>query len=84
MCSSDLGELTFPIIQELVEDVVLVTDAEIRAAMKFALLRMKIVVEPSGATAMAAVMHAKLPPGLGRTGIIVSGGNVDYEMLASL
>jgi hypothetical protein len=33
---------------------------------------------------MAAVMHAKLPTGLGRTGIIVSGGNVDYEMLASL
>jgi threonine dehydratase len=78
------GELTFPIIQELVEDVVLVSDDEIRAAMKFALLRMKIVVEPSGATAMAAVMHSKLPTGLGRTGIIVSGGNVDYEMLASL
>jgi threonine dehydratase len=78
------GELTFPIIQELVEDIVLVTEDEIRAAMKFALLRMKMVVEPSGATAMAAVMHAKLPTGLGRTGIIVSGGNVDYEMLASL
>ena len=78
------GELTFPIIQELVEDVVLVTDDEIRAAMKFALLRMKMVVEPSGAAAMAAVMHRKVPQGLGRTGIIVSGGNVDYEMLASL
>ena len=78
------GELTFPIIQELVEDVVLVTDDEIRAAMKFALLRMKMVVEPSGAAAMAAVMHGKVPPGLGRTGILVSGGNVDYEMLTSL
>ena len=78
------GELTFPIIQEFVEDVVLVTDDEIRAAMKFALLRMKIVAEPSGATAMAALMHSKLPGGLGRTGIIVSGGNVDYDTLASL
>jgi threonine dehydratase len=78
------GELTFPIIRELVEDVVLVSDDEIRAAMKFALLRMKIVVEPSGAVATAAVLHGKLPPGLGRVGIIVSGGNVDYEMLASL
>jgi threonine dehydratase len=78
------GELTFPIIQQLVEDVALVNDDEIRAAMKFALTRMKIVVEPSGAVAMAAVMHSKLPSGLGRTGIIVSGGNVDYDILASL
>ena len=78
------GELTFPIIQELVEDVVLVSDDEIRAAMKFALLRMKIVIEPSGAAAMAAVMHGKTPLRSGKIGIIVSGGNVDYEMLASL
>ncbi len=78
------GELTFPIIQELVDDVVLVSDDEIRAAMKFALLRMKIVVEPSGAVATAAVMHGKLPGKPGRTGIIISGGNVDYEMLCSL
>ena len=78
------GELTFPIIQQLVEDVVLVSDDEIRAAMKFALLRMKMVIEPSGAVAMAAVMHTKLPRNLVRTGIIVSGGNVDYAMLASL
>ncbi len=78
------GELTFPIIQELVEDVVLVSDEEIRAAMKFALLRMKIVIEPSGAVAMAAVMHGKTPMPSGKIGIVVSGGNVDYAMLASL
>ena len=78
------GELTFPIIQKHVEDVVLVTDDEIRAAMKFALLRMKMVVEPSGAVAAAAAMHGKLPRGLGRVGLIVSGGNVDYDVLASL
>lgn len=78
------GELTFPIIQELVEDVVLVSDDEIRAAMKFALLRMKIVAEPSGATATAAVLHGKVPKGLGKVGIIVSGGNVDYDLLAAL
>ncbi len=78
------GELTFPIIQELVEEVVLVSDDEIRAAMKFALLRMKMVAEPSGATAMAAVMHRHAPLQGGRVGIIVSGGNVDYEVLAAL
>ena len=71
------GELTFPIIQELVEDVVLVSDEEIRAAMKFALLRMKIVIEPSGAVAMAEVMHGKTPMPSGKIGIVVSGGNVD-------
>lgn len=78
------GKLTFPIVQQLVEQVVLVTDDEIRAAMKFALLRMKILIEPSGAVAMAAVLHRKLPPNLGRVGIIVSGGNVDFEVLQSL
>lgn len=78
------GKLTFPIVQKLVEQVVLVTDDEIRAAMKFALLRMKILIEPSGAVAMAAVMHGKLPPSLGRVGIVVSGGNVDFEVIQSL
>ncbi|MCC6589440.1 MAG: pyridoxal-phosphate dependent enzyme [Bryobacterales bacterium] len=78
------GKLTFPVVQKLVEDVVLVSDDEIKAAMKFALLRMKLVIEPSGAVAMAAVMHAKLPKDVRRVGIIVSGGNVDYEVLAAL
>ena len=78
------GKLTFPVVQKLVEDVVLVSDNEIKAAMKFALLRMKLVIEPSGAVAMAAVMHGKLPKDIRRVGIIVSGGNVDYEVLAAL
>lgn len=78
------GKLTLPIVQQLVEKVVLVSDDEIRAAMKFALLRMKMVIEPSGAVSMAALMHGKLPPNLGRVGLIVSGGNVDYEVLAAL
>lgn len=78
------GKLTFPVVQKLVESVVLVSDDEIRAAMKFALLRMKLVIEPSGAVAMAAVMHGKLPKDVRRVGIIVSGGNVDYEVLAGL
>lgn len=78
------GKLTFPVVQRLVEQVVLVNDDEIRAAMKFALLRMKILIEPSGAVAMAAVLHRKLPANLGPVGIIVSGGNVDFEVLQSL
>jgi threonine dehydratase len=75
------GQITWPIVQRLVDDVVTVTDGEIGEAMRFLLQRMKILVEPSGAVAAAAVMHHKLPADLGRTGIIVSGGNVDTDVL---
>ena len=79
------GELTFPIIQKNVEDVVLVSDDEIRETMKFFLTRMKLLVEPSGAVAPAALLFGKLPKDdLGRVGAIVSGGNVDLEFLQSL
>ena len=77
------GELTFPIIQRHVEKILLVTDDEIRATVKFLLMRLKILVEPSGAVAAAAALCGKLPSGLGRVGIMISGGNVDYEQLAT-
>jgi len=76
------GELTFPVLQQLVERVVLVTDAELRAAVKFMLLRLKILVEPSGAASVAAVLFRKLPPGIRSVGVVISGGNVDFEELA--
>jgi threonine dehydratase len=78
------GRLTFPIIQSLVEDIVLVSENEIKEAMLLLLMRMKILVEPSGAVSAAAVLFGKLPPGLRRIGIILSGGNVDHAVLASL
>jgi threonine dehydratase len=78
------GALTFPIIQRLVESIVLVSEEEIKATVRFLLSRMKILVEPSGAVAAAAVMFRRLPPDLGRVGIILSGGNVDGDLLASL
>src|SRR5579862_5539327 len=78
------GELTFPIIQRNVERVVLVTDSEIRDAMRFLLSRMKMLVEPSGAVTAAAALAGKLPEGLGRTGLLLSGGNVDLDFLAEL
>jgi threonine dehydratase len=76
------GFLTFPIIQQNVERVVLVSDEEIRAAVKYLLTRMKILVEPSGAVGAAAALFGKLPADLGRVGIVLSGGNVDFELLA--
>ena len=63
--STKPGALTFPIVQKHVEDIVLVSDPEIRDAMNFLLTRMKILVEPSGAASAAAVMLRKaLPPGI--------------------
>ncbi len=76
------GRLTFPIIQKHIEDILLVTEDEIRATVRFMLERMKILVEPSGAVAPAAVLFGKLPAGIGSAGVIVSGGNVDLEFFA--
>ncbi len=76
-----VGELTFPVIRELVEGVVLVTDAEIREAVKFLLTHLKILVEPSGAVPAAALLFHKLPAGIGTVGVVLSGGNVDIEEL---
>lgn len=71
------GKLTFPIIQKLVDDILLVTEDEIREAMRFLMERMKLVVEPSGAVSAPAVLFGKLPPGFKRVGVVISGGNVD-------
>jgi len=78
------GAHTFPIVQQLVEDVLLVSDAEILAAMRFLLSRMKILVEPSGAVGVAALLAGKLPLGLHRVGVVLTGGNVDLEFLGHL
>ena len=77
------GALTFPVVQKLVERIVLVSEDEIRAAVKFLLLRLKILVEPSGAVPAAAVLFHKLPPGIRSVGVVLSGGNVDFEDLIS-
>ncbi|MGB9611970.1 MAG: pyridoxal-phosphate dependent enzyme, partial [Bryobacteraceae bacterium] len=78
------GQWNFPIIQRLVDGVLLVSEEEIREAAKFILTRMKLVVEPSGAVGAAAVLAGKLPGSFCRVGIVLSGGNVDLETLATL
>ncbi len=77
------GELTFRIVDEDVDGVLLVSEEEIKATMRFLLTRMKMLVEPSGAVAAAAVLHGKLPE-VRRIGIILSGGNVDLPVLAEI
>jgi threo-3-hydroxy-L-aspartate ammonia-lyase len=76
------GELTFPITRQNAEQVLTVTDDEIIAAMRFMLFRMKMLVEPSGAAAAAAVMFGKLPQNCARVGVVLSGGNVDDDLLS--
>jgi threonine dehydratase len=76
------GELTFPVLRQLVERILLVSEDEIRAAVKYVLLRLKILVEPSGAVPVAAVLFHKLPPEIRTVGVVISGGNVDFEELA--
>lgn len=74
------GALTFEVVRELVDDVILVSEAEIRAAMRFLMMRLKIVAEPSGAVTTAAALAGKLPPNAKRAGFLLSGGNVDLDV----
>jgi threonine dehydratase len=76
------GALTFPVLRRNAEDVLLVSEDEIVEALRFILFRMKILVEPTGAVAAAAALFGKLPRGVGRVGVLLSGGNVDPEALA--
>jgi len=79
-----LGTKTFPIIQEQVKEVITVSDEEIVAAMRILWERLKIVVEPSCAVPLAAVLKEKTRFAGKRVGIILSGGNVDLERAAKL
>ncbi|MFI0037872.1 threo-3-hydroxy-L-aspartate ammonia-lyase [Streptomyces mutabilis] len=78
------GEITFAVNRRLVDAIALVGDDEIVAAMRFAFERLKIVLEPSGATALAALMAGRLEHRPRRVGVIASGGNVDARRFAEL
>ncbi|ARP68667.1 pyridoxal-5'-phosphate-dependent protein [Streptomyces sp. MUSC 125] len=77
------GDITFAINQRLVDAVTLVSDAEIIKAMRFAFERLKTVLEPSGASGLAALLAGRvdLPP---RVGVIASGGNIDTQRFTEL
>ncbi|NJM44337.1 MAG: threo-3-hydroxy-L-aspartate ammonia-lyase, partial [Brachymonas sp.] len=77
-----VGNLTFPVIQALVDDIVTVSDAQLIEAMRFAASRMKMVIEPTGGLAIAAAMHGAVEVKGQRVGVIISGGNVDIAQLA--
>lgn len=78
---SYLGDINFPIIKQHVEDIIRVTEDEIISSMKLIWERMKIVVEPSSAVALAAILKEKEKFKNKKIGIILSGGNVDLTKL---
>ncbi|MFP4471035.1 MAG: pyridoxal-phosphate dependent enzyme [Bacteroidales bacterium] len=78
---TSLGSYTFPIIREYVHDIVTVSETAIVKAMKLAWERMKIIIEPSSAVPLAAIMEKKINTKGKNIGIIISGGNVDLDNL---
>ena len=78
-----LGKVTFPLVQEYVNDMKTVSEDAIIDAVKFLFYRMKLVVEPSGALGVAALLSGAVKPGA-RVGIIISGGNVDGNTMKQI
>lgn len=78
------GALTFPINRRLLTGGLVVTEAEVRSAMRFAFRRLKLVVEPGGAVALAALLAGRLPDEYRRVGVLLSGGNVDPGLFTEI
>ena len=81
---AELGTLTFPILSDHLRDLLLVDDAQVVAAMRLIWERMKLVVEPSGAVPLAVVLAHRERFAGRRVGLVVSGGNVDLDLVADL
>lgn len=81
---TNLGDINFPILKKYLSEILLVTDDEIRAAMKLIFQYLKIVIEPSSATVLAAILKNKSRFSGQKVGLIISGGNVDLGNLGNL
>lgn len=78
------GELTFPIVARLCAGILTVSDDDLRAAMRFAFERLKLVIEPSGTAALAALLTARTAVAGRRVGVVISGGNVDAALYVEM
>jgi threonine dehydratase len=79
------GELTFPVMQQTVADIALVSDAEVATAMRYAFATLKLVVEPGGSVGLAALLAGNVKTFGGTTvGLVLSGGNVDPDLFAKV
>src|SRR5699024_2776018 len=82
--TSEPGNMTFPIVQEYIDDIILVSEEEIKQAMKFSYERLKQAIEPSGAVTLAACLAGKLPNTSEHVVSIISGGNIDLTNTSNL
>jgi threonine dehydratase len=82
--AAEPGELTFEVNRRTVDEIVTVSDAEILDAMAFLFDRLKVVTEPSGAIAVAALLSGRIAAAGQRVGVVVSGGNVGVARFAEL
>jgi threonine dehydratase len=78
------GKLTFAINRELLSPGIVVSDEEVKAAIRFAFRHLKLVVEPGGAVSLAALLSGKIETRDRVTAIVLSGGNIDVELFASI
>jgi threonine dehydratase len=80
------GALTFPIVRALGHGVMTVSDTQVKQAMRFLLLRLKLLVEPTGAVPVALLLSGQLADEVRgqRVGVILSGGNADAELVAEV
>jgi threonine dehydratase len=78
-----LGKLTFPLVRRFVDDIVTVSESEIAEAVRFLFQRVQLVVEPSGALGVAALLSGRCRPA-SRAGVVLSGGNVDADVMARI
>jgi threonine dehydratase len=78
-----LGEITFPLVLQYADDMKTVTEEAIVKAVRFLFYRMKLVVEPSGALGLAALISRVASP-KGKVGVIISGGNIDAAMMTEI
>lgn len=79
-----LGTLTFPLVRRHVDDMVAVSEEAIARSMFYIWERMKLVIEPTGALTVAAVLEGLVPVNGLRVGVMLSGGNVDLQAIAPL
>lgn len=78
------GTITFPLVQQHVEAIITVTEAEIAAGTRYIMAYLKQVIEPSAGTGPGALLAGKLPSGVRKLGVILCGGNIEPQVLAEL
>jgi threonine dehydratase len=82
LCAPFAGPLTFPLFRDLVDEVVVLTEAELLAGVRFVMERMKVVAEPAGAATIAALLAGKAGDLAGlRVGTVITGGNLDLGVV---